>query len=95
MSEGTVGLIILTTIALGSALLWHWLLAFYAPAVIGATITTVIAFQVAAYFHLGYLDPFFFVAAVTSSIMAFAIALLAGLTFRARRRSYVSSGKVL
>ena len=25
MSEGTVGLIILTAIALGSALVWHWL----------------------------------------------------------------------
>jgi hypothetical protein len=67
-SEGTIGLIVLMSIALGSALVWHCLMAFYVRAVIGATITTVIAFQVAAYFHLGYLDSFFSVAAITSAL---------------------------
>jgi hypothetical protein len=95
MSEGTVGLIILTTIALGSALVWHWLVDYYVPAVIGATITTVTSFQLAAYFHLGYLDPFFLVAVLTSSIMVAVIALLVGLPFRARRRSHGSSARAL
>ena len=95
MSEGTVGLIILTAIALGSALVWHWLVVFYRPAVIGATITTVIAFQVAAYFHLGYLDPFLLVAIVTSSIVAAVIALLVGVPFRAWRKSHASTSRAL
>ena len=95
MSEGTVGLIILTSIALASALLWHRFVPFYRPAVIGATITAVTAFQVADYVRLGYLDPFFLVAVVTSSIMAAVIALVVGLPFRARRRSHISSTKAL
>lgn len=91
MSEGTVGLVILGATALGAALVWHWFVPFYRPAVIGATITTVIVFQVAAYIHLGYLDPFFVVAIVTSSIVAAVIALLVGIPFRARRKSHVST----
>ena len=90
-----MGFIILTTIALGLAMVWHWLVAFYVPAVIGSTITTVLAFQVATYFHVGYLDSFFLVAVVTSSIMAAVIALVVGLPFRARRRSHISSTKAL
>jgi len=95
MSEGTVGLIILTAIALGSVLVWHWLVAFYRPAVIGATITTAFVFQAAGCFHLGCLDPFFLVAALTSSLMAGAIAMLVGLPFRAWRKSHVSTSKAL
>ena len=85
-----MGLIILTIIALASALIWHWLVTHYVTAVIGATITTVPAFQAAAYFHLGYLDPFFLVAMITSSMMAAVISLLVGLPFRALRKSYAA-----
>ena len=95
MSEGTVGLIILTSIALASALLWHRFVPFYRPAVIGATITAVTAFQVADYVRLGYLDPFFLVAVVTSSVVAAVIALLVGIPFRARRKLHVATSKTL
>jgi hypothetical protein len=95
MSEGTGGLIIFTIITLGSALVWHWLIAHYVSAVIGATITAVMTFQVAAYFYVGYLDPFFLVALVTSAIVAAVIALLVGLPFRERRRPHVSNAKAL
>lgn len=95
MSEGTVGLIILLTIALGSALAWHWLVTAFVPAVLGATITTVIAFQVSAYIYLGYLDPFFLIAVATSSAMAAVVALLVGLPLRARRKQRASEGGAL
>ena len=88
MSEGTAGLVILAAIAMASALLWHWLVPRYIAAVVGATITTATAFQFVAYLHLGYLDPFFLVAMITSSMMAAVIALLVGLPFRAVRRSF-------
>jgi Kef-type K+ transport system membrane component KefB len=88
MSEGTSGLLILAGIAMSSAVLWHWLVPRYIAAVVGATITAAAAFQYVAYLHLGYFDPFFLVAIITSSVMAAVIALLVGLPFRAVRRSY-------
>jgi hypothetical protein len=85
MSEGTIGLILLSAISIGSAFAWHWLVKFYFLAVLGATVTTVFAFQVANYLYLGYLDPFFLIAIVTTSIPAVAVALVVGIPFRAQR----------
>lgn len=82
MSEGTIGLIVLATISIASALVWHWLVRLNFLAVLGATVTTVFTFQAANYFHLGYLDPFFLIAMGISSIPAFVIALLVGIPFR-------------
>ena len=95
MSEDTIGLIVFLGIGLGSALAWHWLMTSFVRAVVGATITTGIVFQIAAYIHLGYLDPFFVIAAVTSTAMAAVISLLVGLPFRARRKRSVSQGSAL
>jgi hypothetical protein len=87
MSEGTVGLIIFVVLAVIAALLWHRFVATYTRALIGATATAVIGFQVAAYIHLGHLDPFFIIAAAASSAPAAAIAFLVGLPFRAHRKT--------
>ena len=95
MSEGTVGLIILLTMALGSSLVWHCLVNSFVLAVVGATTTAVIAFQVAAYIHLGYLDPFFLIAIATSLVIAAVIALLVGLPFCARRKQRAPEGSAL
>jgi Na+/H+ antiporter NhaA len=95
MSESTVGLIVFLAIGLGSALAWHRLVTSYVRAVVGATITTVIVFQLAAYLHLGFLDPFFVIAAATSSVIAAVIALIVGLPFRARRKQRASEGSAL
>jgi hypothetical protein len=94
MDEGTVGLIVFFTIAVISALMWHWLVPIYVLATVGATVTTVIAFQVAAYLHLGYLDPFFLIALVTSSVMGAGVALHVGLPFRPRRKPHAVNNKV-
>ena len=81
-----MGLIIFFAIAVPAALLWHALLPRYMPASIGATVTTVVVFQVAAFINLGYLNPFFLVAAVTTSVVALLVSLLAGWPFEARRK---------
>jgi len=86
MSEGTQGLVIFFGLTLASSLLWHWALRSYGVAVLAATVTTVVLFQVAAYVKLGYLDPFFLVAMATSAAMALAISAVVGLPFRSRRK---------
>jgi len=95
VSEDTVGLIVFLAIGLGSALAWHWVVTSYVRAVVGATTTTVIAFQIAAYLHAGYVDPYFVIAAATTLVMAAVIALLVGLPFRARRKQHVSEESAL
>jgi hypothetical protein len=81
-----VGLVIFFAIALASAVSWHTLLPHYRAASIGATVTTVVAFQVVNFVLLGYLDPFFLVAAVTTSAVALFVSFLVGLPFRNHRR---------
>ena len=86
MSEGAQGLVIFFGLALIGSLLWHWVLRSYGLAVFGATVTTVVLFQVAAYVKLGYLDPFFVVAMATSAAMALGISAIVGLPFRFARK---------
>lgn len=95
MSEGTVGLAVFLIIAIGSALAWHWCVTTYVRSVIGATLTTVIVFQLAAYLQIGYLDPFFLIAVITTSVMAAVVALLIGLPFRSRRKPRGSNDNAL
>ena len=85
MSEGEVGLLILLTLAAVSAMAWHWVLRSFSAATFLATVTAVVLFQVAAYFQLGYLDPFFMIAVATSSVVCFVVALLVGWVFSALR----------
>jgi hypothetical protein len=86
MSEGTLGLLVLFTVAFVSAAGWHWVLRSFPAATLLATATAVVLFQVVAYAHLGHLDPFFMVAVATSSVVCFAVSLLVGWVFFAMRR---------
>ena len=86
MSEGTVGLLALFTVALLSAAGWHLALRSFPAATLLATATAVVLFQVVAYAHLGYLDPFFMVAVATSSVVCLVVALLVGWLFLVIRR---------
>jgi hypothetical protein len=84
-----MGLFVLLVVALLSATLWHRFVPRYAIAVVGATLSTAVAFQVIAFIQLGYLDPFFLIAAATSGGLALLIAIVVGLPFRARRSRIV------
>lgn len=81
-----MGIVVFLGIAVISATLWHRFVTGYASATIGATLTTVVLFQVAAYVHAGQLDKFFIIALVTTSAMALIISALLGLPLRARRK---------
>ena len=73
------------TLAVVSAVAWHWVMRSFSAATFLATFTAVILFQVAVYFQLGYLDPFFMIAVATSSVVCFVVALLVGWVFSALR----------
>ena len=81
MDEGTVGIFVLVGISIGAALLFHWLIRSYIIASFGAAIVADIVFQVAAYLHIGYLDPFFVIALVTGGGIALGIAIVVGIPF--------------
>ena len=69
MSEAIVGWLVLLSIAVVSAIAWHILLRSFLLATLLATTTSVVLFQIAAYLHVGYLDPFFLIAVATSSVI--------------------------
>src|SRR5437868_8239815 len=50
-------MLILLSISVLSAILWHWIVPGVISAVLGATITTIAIFQIVGYLQLGYLDP--------------------------------------
>jgi hypothetical protein len=95
MTESTQGLLLFFAIAFLSSVLWHLLIKIYGLAILGATATSVVTFQGAAYVQLGYLDPLFLFAVATTTAMAFAVAALIGLPFRARRKPHGPSSHAL
>jgi len=86
MSEVTVGWLVLLSISAGSAWVWHILLRSFLLASLLATATSVVLFQVAAYLHAGYLDPFFLIAVATSTAICLVVAVVVGMLVRGAGR---------
>ncbi|WP_171088917.1 hypothetical protein [Usitatibacter rugosus] len=86
-----MAILVFLAIAIISATLWHRFVAGFGSAVLGATITTVVLFQAAAYVEAGHLDAFAGIAAVTTAVVAVVISIVIGLPFRARRKAEKSS----
>ena len=85
MDEGTQGLFILGAMAISFSLAWHWFVKNYNSAVIGATVTTVIMFQVVAAIYVGYVDPFIIIAMIVSGAITVIVAAIVGIPFKAHR----------
>jgi len=86
MDEGIQGIIILSIITIISGISWHSFVKNILFAVIGATITTAITFQIANYLYIGYLDPFFMIAMFTTGAIAFIASLIIGIPFAVIRK---------
>ena len=86
MQETAASPSVFLLITTASALAWHIAVKRYGAALIGAVVTTVIAFQVVDYLVLGSLAPYFYVTMVTSAIPALFIAAVIGLPFVLFRR---------
>jgi hypothetical protein len=86
VDEGSIGLIILSSISILIGIGFHYKLKKPIVATILSTFSASIAFQVIVYVDLGYLDPFFFIAFILSSGITFLISLLVGIPFIYYRR---------
>ena len=93
MDEGTQGIIIFSIITIISGVAWHLRVKNILFAVIGATITTAIAFQIANYLFIGYLDPFFMIAMFTTGAIAFIASLIIGIPFLVIRKRKIIDSK--
>jgi hypothetical protein len=86
IDEGSIGLIILCTISALIAIGFHYKFKKPIVAAILSTVSASIAFQVIAYMHLGYLDPFFVIAFGISLGITLLISLLVGIPFAYYRK---------
>jgi hypothetical protein len=73
MDEGALGIEMFIVISVLFSLIAHWKLKKVWIAICSSVFLSVAAFQVASYIHLGYLDKYYVVAVVTSSLLALAI----------------------
>jgi len=92
MDESIQGILIFTAIIVVSSLLWHSILKKFFAAVVGSVVTTVVAFQIVNYIHIGYLDPFFIIAIGVSAIIATFISVAIGTLYNAARKRRIKNG---
>jgi membrane protein DedA with SNARE-associated domain len=81
MDEGTTGIFVLIIISLIVSITAHAKIKKFLLALIVSVVISCISFQVAVYIHSGYLDPFFIIAVLTSSLIIGIISTLVGLSF--------------
>ena len=80
MSEGVVGIGILTVVAVVTGVVSHRLIHNYVLAAAAAAAIATLTFQLIVRWQLGYLDSFFPIAVVVSGAFAFLIALVVGVS---------------
>ena len=87
MNEGTQGIIVLALTAVAVSVLMHTFIRRFLVACLASTVIATFLFQVFAYWKLGYLDPFFLVALITSGIFSLVISAIVGSAFALYRRA--------
>lgn len=72
--------------ALAVSIVTHAFIRRFLLACLVSTLVATLLFQVFAYWQLGYLDPFFIIALVTTGICSLVISAVVGLPFALYRR---------
>lgn len=85
MTEAAQGVVALVATSVVVAAAVHTCHTSYLRASLIAATMASIVFQFLAYWHVGYLDPFFPIALLTGGAIAWGIALVVGLPFRRTR----------
>jgi hypothetical protein len=86
MDLADIGFAIFIGVALLSAVLWHKFVQTFPFAVVGATITAVVMFQLIAALVNSEPETFLIIAIITTSIYSLGIAMLVGIPFAIVRR---------
>jgi hypothetical protein len=86
VSEGAVGLVVLGVICCACSITAHLLVRSFWLAVVVTVVAAVSLFQLAAYLHIGFLDPFWPIALVTTSVISFMASVGIGVVVRRMRQ---------
>jgi presenilin-like A22 family membrane protease len=86
MNEASVGIIVLVSISIIVSVVTHYFSKRYVFALIVSAILASILFQIAAFIHIGYLDPFFIIAFFIGGLIAFGISAIIGIPFKVARK---------
>ena len=81
MDKSAFAFLILCLLSICIAVFAHAKIKKYFIASVLAAIVSSICFQIIGFFVLGYLDPFFLIALFMGALVAFVLALLAGVPF--------------
>lgn len=81
MGKKYISLIIFVVLSLAVSYVVHKKVKNFLLACILIAVSSAIVYQVIGFFVLGYLDPFFYIALAGSAVIAFGIAVVAGLPF--------------
>jgi len=87
MSESTIGILILLGISGVVAAVTHCLCRRFIVACFLSAFFATVLFQIAAFLHLGHLDPLVLIAVPVGGSISFVIALIVGAVVRRFRRS--------
>lgn len=90
MSEGAAGLLVFLAICVICSIAAHFLVRTFWLATVLTPIAAVPLFQLAAYLHIGFLDPFWPVAVVTTSFVSLVASVVIGAVIRKVRRVSLS-----
>ena len=85
-----MGIVILVAVTVVSGVLWTLLVRNIVIAIVPATTTAVVLFQVIVYLQLGYMDPLWPIAVITSSAICLFVAMLTAVAIAAYRSWRVS-----
>lgn len=86
MTEGEIGLVVHVAISVGVAVVVHWRERRFLRAVLVSSALATVLFQLAAYVHLGQLDPFFPIAVVVGGVSSAVLSAVVGGAFMLGRR---------
>ena len=87
MDENTQGLLLLGALAIASAIGWHLYITRFITAIFASVFTTVVLLQIINFIYLGYVEPFFLIAMLTSGVIAAFISSIIGLVFMLKRKT--------
>jgi hypothetical protein len=85
VDEGTVGILVFAALAVSVSFVWHRHIRSFGAAVLVSGPVAAILFQVVAALHIGYVDPFFVIALLTTTMIGWLVSCIVGYTLRRAR----------
>jgi uncharacterized membrane protein YfcA len=93
MENEYIGIILFAILSLISALSFHYKLRKFFLSSILAAFSASLLFQIIGFFLLGYLDPFFLIAFVSTLLISFIVSMLVGMPFLYYRKKANITGR--